>query len=285
MLTKAILPSISERREEYLSRRRQLRAQQGLPPPTPEEDARVRAGLCIDGESTGIKTLMDLQADEQDTTPALRQTVFIKFSASCSLAQQPADVSPCFKVFKKKMNTLANPQIHITPPDYMGLVEQVCLAKMEPAARRKYCNWLMRLPTALSTAFTKGNICKSWEMAGIAPLSPLAMLRQSPALRQITKQQTAACEAAMSKLAPCMLEKGQLTEADMQAAVGPVLIFPPPPAHDKSGRKIHKPLEKLSLNRRRAVLPSHPAILTEYSGVAAKPQRAPKVCFGGVFLM
>eukprot|EP00048_Salpingoeca_helianthica_P001844 m.52093 g.52093 ORF g.52093 m.52093 type:complete len:650 (-) comp11757_c0_seq1:45-1994(-) len=276
ILLDVILPTTAQRRKEYLARRHELAKMQKLPLPTAEEDEKVRAALCFDGESMFLNCAMDEIAKTVGRHEALRHTEYIKFSASCSLAQQPADVSACFKALKKKMDTLTGCDAGIAVPDYLGVLERVYLAPLEPSTRKIFIDWLRRLPTALSTAFVKTNICNGWAATGFYPFVPKTIMAQSPAFASLTRAQGEACMAAIEKLSSHVLEKGQLTDAEMQEAVGPALVFPAAETHTKSGKKIRTPLEKLSFPRRRAMLLSHSKVVEEHRKRAERHSPAGK---------
>ena len=147
----------------------------------------------------------------------------------------------------------------------MPAVERL-LKDMPSASRAVYLRWISLLPTAIDASFTKDHIMRGWLDTGLAPVDVPKILDMNPSWKFLTVAQRAACVAAAHKLASPMLEKGQLTDAELQAAVGAALVFPVRDVYNAAGRKVRKELHEMTIPRRRAVILTNRYILQERSG-------------------
>lgn len=279
MLTEVVIPQIVAARAEYIRERGLDR--QGVQGDGPDAAgpsaaaAAVMAGLTFDGEALFLNNVVDLVEELGKDTPGLEHIVMMKHPAACSLAQQPLDVSNCFKKAKALLNKLLGKHPDGRQPPYRAEVEQL-LRSIKGDSRLVIVRWLSLLPEVLSGAFTMDLVLAGWELSGLSPTDPAAILRMCRAYSKLDDQAAAACVAAMSKLAPRMLENGQLTDEEIQAAVGPTLQLQGRAADDNSGRNVRLAVHQKVLNRRRALLVSHQKIIKDprVRGRASKQVRA-----------
>ena len=227
------------------------------------EDRAVEADDCapliisFDGEQQYLNAMLESYTTLIADDPTLGETILLKYAASCSKTQQPADVAPVFMVQKtiaqKKVCSLA-PDVD---PPYMGRVEML-LKSMKSASRKTYLDFIRHVEDFLETSFPSYNIRQGWRVAGIWPHENRHILGRCPTFQQLDEAQREAILASISKLAPRMLANGQLTDVEIQAAVGAAVdldgLLPVVEDDDPDARKSKKPLHQLVINRRRALL-------------------------------
>lgn len=94
----------------------------------------------------------------------------------------------------------------------------------------------------------------------------------SPAF-DITEEAGRACRSAIVKLAPSMIQNGQLTDEEIQTAVGNELLFPVKETRNKKGKKTRLAVEEMAFNRRHALILSSPKILAEFKSTPSTKKR------------
>ena len=233
-----------------------------------------RIVISLDGERTGLEAAMETAAAVLEEE-GMRDVELLKFSAACSKTQQPCDVSPVFRVLKQIYKARSFEK-SAEEPAFMELVRQV-LKPMDTKARALYSEALAALPELLLSAFSSRNIRQGWEIAGIYPFSAQTILKQSPADEDLTAAQEEALLRAVSKAAQHIHESGQVTDAQLQEAVGAAVEFPlrNPPVEEGLKRKPRrvKELHEYVVGRRRALLLSHPSIARAKSTLQAIAER------------
>ena len=103
-----------------------------------------------------------------------------------------------------------------------GIIEPIKPASARDVFRR----FLMCASELLEDAFCPHNVYPGWQKSGLYPLDASKMLLQCPALPALS---VAACKqvlAAVPKLAEIVLKSGQVTDAQVQEAVGESIVFP-----------------------------------------------------------
>lgn len=266
ILLEAFVPAALAAREEYL--RQSGNDASATPTNGPDEfttaDAQEKPKIIwsFDGEAMFLNAAMEIMADKDGDHPELRQFELMKFCAACSMCQQPADVCPCFMVFKKYARLWLALDDEDRRPPYMARVEKL-LEPIPQASRRLFLRYAAALPELVSSAFTDHNVNEGWEKSGLEPLEPKIMLGQCPAWKGITEAQGDAMLAAIPKLAKRVSVAGELTDKEIQEAVGTVFRFGNGESRPETGKKRRKELHEMTIPRRRAVWLTHPKIMAE----------------------
>jgi len=243
-------------------------------------EPQAKCVFTIDGEHEQLQAFMDLFMEEFDGIPDADLFELVKFAAACSKTQQPADVSPCFFVLKQLVERLAVSEESLVPERYMPAVIKA-LKPLPLSEFTKYKNFMSHFLVLISTAFTRKNIRKGWENTGLYPLDTLQILSKCTSFKEYTDEQVQAMVVAIKSLTKKVAENGELTDADINAAMKGKVKFIAlgrdtleKTETDKSNKK---PLHLLTLNRRRALLLSHPKIRAQRSPPAAAPGAAQPV--------
>lgn len=272
-LLHAVIPAAEAHRDKELTLLEDLNDAPSASGPAPAGVAAASPKHAIligmDGERNGLQSAMEVMVDLYDELPDQRKSIgLLKWSAACSKTQQPLDVGPLFRVSKQLKSKYEHEKVQRA--HHYSVHVRKCLAPLDPKSRNLYCNFLDMLPQIISQAFTEHNIRQGWEVAGIWPFNATKMLGQCPTLRKLKPAQVNAFLAAIPKLAVHIKHFGQLTDAQLQAAVGTAFTFETPNEVDLSGRKHRrKALHEMVINRRRALLISHPTILRARAAVEA----------------
>lgn len=176
--------------------------------------------LYIDGEYDQMRIMMEVIVEYALDQGGRKDFPLLKLSAACSKTQQPADVSPCFWVLKKVFDEVKDSlQLIAYRERYMDKVDEV-LQVLDANAREQFTNFLAYLPAVLSKAFTKSNVMLGWTKSGLFPFDVKGVLMQCTSYHLYEPREIKPIVAAVHKLVPVVLEKGQLTDAEIHAAVG-----------------------------------------------------------------
>lgn len=191
---------------------------------------------------------------EIDRRPELKGWILIKLAAACSKTQQPCDVSPIFMALKTLAKSHLRTKFEGGDMTQAHWLETVLLANIPAPSRKTFCNFLLQAPSLVGNALKPGNIEQGWRDSGLWPFDIPTLLAQCPRLELLTKPQTAALVAAVGPLSVLMREQGQLTEAQLQAAVGDTLSLDNLCATYRDPPVAGTPLHHMALNRRRALI-------------------------------
>lgn len=232
-----------------------------------------KIGISFDGESSFLQAAMGLLTGAETKDAVLADFVLFKWPASCSKTQQPLDISPCFMSFKQKMDQYM--AAGTLPPylPYMAGVESL-LACVPSDSRTVFLRVISLLERAISAAFTIGNIAKGWEISGLVEPNVQKIMTMNLLGSTISDELMAAFNAAAVKLAPRMLANGDLTDEEMQEAMGTAIEFPKANLLNDKGRKTRKATHEKVIAHRRAVIVSSPRILQQYAGQPVQEEHA-----------
>ena len=267
LFTDVVLRGAMEKREEYLVRLRLEERGQARPSASvagPAEE--VHACISFDGEAQFLAAAMGHFVDDSSRArpdSLLSKVVCVKFSAACSKTLQPADVSPAFMAIKQKLASLITEHPDGTSHMYMPRVRDI-LKIIGNSSAFLFARWISLMEEALSDAFTATNIMQGWTINGRVPLDNAKLLAMCYGSGDLSDKQMAACQAAITKLAPAILENGQVTDCQIQDAVGGALQFDTRDVFDERGRKVRKELHEMAVQRRRTVILTATKIINEY---------------------
>lgn len=150
----------------------------------------------------------------------------------------------CLKMLAKKK--IATSALHVDP-SFMPYVEML-LRPMKSASRTTYLDFFRHAEDFLEKSFLSSNIRQGWGIAGIWPHVNSLILERCPTFQQLDEAQREAILASISKLAPRMLANGQLTDSEIQAAVGATVdlegLLPAVEDDDPAARKSKKALHQ-----------------------------------------
>ena len=220
--------------------------------------------FMIDGEASCLEAAMTVLAEAIQENESMKTLHLVKLAASCSKSQQPCDVSPIYRSLKALLRHWREMKKEVPRPAYMEIID-VLLAPIAKASRDVFTKFFNLLGELLREALNEHNILKGWRIAGLAPFSHEKILRQNPTSEGWSQEQMDAYLTAIAKLAPRVAAVGQLTDAEIAAAVGEefATLDPLSPEEDTQGkrRRRRKHLHEMAVNRRRALLVSHATIL------------------------
>lgn len=237
--------------------------------------------LTFDGEKTFLDAGMRFASTRTDLA---NQLYMIKHPAACSAFQQPLDVSPCFKKLKAALAKELAADDGVREQPFNRKVE-VQLDLVPAASRRIFLRWLSLMPDLISNCMTMGDVKKGWEKSGLCPYDMMKILSVCTAWAELTEEDRIACIVAVNRLAPRVLENGEVTDKETKAVLGEVADVS---ALDNAKYEIKdsKPcVDNYVLNRRRSLIVSHPKVMArEFARQAAAkaPSPAAKVRFVNV---
>jgi hypothetical protein len=220
--------------------------------------------LTLDGEYNVIDNMMLALDKDKKTNSSPSWFIVMKHPAACSMSQQPLDVSPCFRKLKNVWPKMMAAKPAGMRQRYMDKVYEV-IKPMCKGSRVVYARWLSLLPNLISEAFCRGFVQQGWEVSGLYPLDLVQIISMCTAHTAMDHEEEAACVAACKMLADVMLEKGQVTDAQIDSALGKhARKLTARPADDVSMKSIRLAVHKKALNHRRTVIISHEKVLEEY---------------------
>lgn len=259
-----ILPAAIAKREALVRAHLNPCWESTKPPPTQQqvldEIKRHRIVLTVDGEYQHLKNLVDYFIAH----PEDEGIDVIKFSAACSKTQQPADVSPCFRVLKQRVS-----MSHLHPPETMPLyyqyLQSTALAKIPAASRKTFLDFFKHSKDIIDAAFTPHNIHCGFSVAGLCPLNTPKMMSQCTTFQSLTKKEVDAAIAGAESLVPLVHEHGQLREQDIDALAGGLLKSARERTLSalltKAKGKTTKVVELRPVNHRRALIVNHARVM------------------------
>lgn len=260
-IKQAILPAIIEERRLVVADMENInqlmRANGENPGPV---DSKPRVVLTFDGEQRYLRAILDILVDNPLPQFKDQGIELLKFAASASCTQQPADVSPCFMLLKRMINEGKEG----VPAEYSQVLRTKILKDLEPASAKVYAKFLEQLPNYASAAFTAHNISKGWEIAGLHPFNASQIMRRAASWKDVNPISARRIMDAIPKLAKAAAYKGELTEQAMQEAVGTGLDLAQW-LYGQLGHEVHriKPVDERVLNQRRALWLNHANITQE----------------------
>lgn len=268
LVNKLLVPSLLEQRKRVVMRRRTGEPwEDGSAPTTEPTDAELQAErvmICFDGEQKGLEALLKVFVEEIGARPELKGFILVKLAAACSSRQQPCDVSPIFMVLKRFACSGHSPTLQPSSAALEKFLRTEMLAEVPKASRDTFVNFLLHASSYIKHAFTEHNIQEGWKISGLFPYVVTTILNQCPLSATLSQVQSAAVIDAIDKLGEKMRLNGQLTDKDMQDAVGDALNLEELiKAHDAEASS-SRPLEQLALNRRRAIILTHDKIVESY---------------------
>jgi len=136
--------------------------------------------------------------------------------------------------------------------------------------KKTYMNFIKSLPELLETAFNTHNIRKGWATAGIFPVNSVKVLGQCPRFKTLTAAQRAKIFAALPSLSKLVSEHGQLTDQQIQEAVGSAVNLEELAAVNTGRKPSGKPVHTLTLNRRRALIVNHEQVAAQIEEAEAR---------------
>jgi hypothetical protein len=245
-----------------------------------EAMARAAAAECmlclsLDGEQAMLVLIGDLLVEIKKDHPELDWLLVMKHPAACSMSLQPLDVSPCFKVSKQVWPKLMIKYPQGVREQYMAEVDKL-LAVLQKPSRLVFARWLSLLPQLVSQSFTISNVRDGWRISGLHEFDLLQMLSMCTVFSGLSDEEQLACVQAILKLSPYMLKNGQVTDAEIRKELGGAVWVAARPEGDESGRNIRLSVDQMALNRRRALIISHEAMLAAHNTTKGRRQAARK---------
>jgi hypothetical protein len=291
MMLEVVIPIINDMREGIVCLAAARAAGTPLghagPPATAAALAAERVVLLLDGEYITLTECLTIFLEEIDAHPELAGWVLLKLAAACSKTQQPCDVSPLFMALK----ALTKGRLGVTceggDMNQVHWLEEVLLARIPSASRATFVNFLRQAPSLVARALDARNIAQGWQDSGVCPLDIPKVLAQCPRFDGFSHRQSKALVAAVTPLTALMRARGQLTDEQMQEAVGDALSLADEAVVEGYYAPSSAPLHHLTMNRRRAVILTTVAdALEERSGSSSEDDPEPAFddeCEWGVF--
>jgi hypothetical protein len=279
-ISDVIVPAAKAEREEVVQQQAQRAQLLKETPPDPSLPPRVV--LSFDGERSHLDANLEFfQVDDADLPDDAKRAGFelLKFAASASNTQQPCDAGPCFKTFKRDFRESKHAKARA---EYSDILPPL-FKDMDKGSRETFIDFLEYLPQYLDDAFQARNVLLGWENTGLCPFDPEKIMSRCTTWELLTKPQADAVLAAVEKLKPCAVARGEVTDQEMQDAVGGVLNLAAwLDTHAGRHIKVGKPLEEQAINRRRAVWVNNKEFLARWKAdlaakAAAKAKKAAPV--------
>ena len=234
------------------------------------EESLPPAIISFDGEHKFLHAMECVFVHSISDNKDLKGITLIKFAAACSKSQQPCDVSPCFLVLKV---VIRRRYVSDVCTDFARRMQDICaslMAGLPSKVQKTYMNFIQSLPELLETAFSTHNIHKGWATAGIFPVNPSTVLGQCPRFKTLTRAQRAKIFASLPSLTALVKEHGQLTDQQIQDAVGSAVNLEELAAVNTDRKPGSKPVHTLTFNRRRALIINHEQVAAQIEEAEAR---------------
>lgn len=219
--------------------------------------SKKRIILTFDGEHEHLQAMLDLLVDNIPQEWIDQNIELLKYAAATSKYQQPSDTGTCYMVTR----ALQRAGSHLPPALWADKVSELLHEKLEAASARTFSDLLGRLPDILSRAFTSPNIKDGWQTAGVYPVDIEKIMFRCTTWKAFSNEQGQAILSAITKLIPKAKLTGEISDAQLQEAVGDAVDFEEwMLTHWEHYSTPKTPLEDLVLNRRRAVWVNHGAV-------------------------
>lgn len=250
-------------------------------PLKPNED--FHAFVTCDGEARQLEAFME---DDIRTLLDTENIILAKIPASCSGISQPSDVSDFFKASKKRLEYLprslrdnsvvkARPNMTVEEEDELeqqigeypdaDIVEQLDQILKETSftsdKKGKIIDALQRIAWVIRTTLTLDMVRQGYQRVGWVP-KPSLRKAMGKCTKALSTEEYNNLEEHWQELASCYIQKGELTETDMDK-VGIV--------GGTTGRN-KKPKNDRPLHQQRAVMINHPFCVTKYLEYKARKE-------------
>ena len=219
---------------------------------------RPRIIHTFDGELDFLNAAIDVFIDNPPPALANQGIELGKFPASSSKTNQPCDVAKSYLIMKG----LANRNLGLSPAAFVIALPEI-LKDFDRASYKTYSNFLGQLPDYISRAFTSVIIKEGWKAAGLFPLDLGIIMGRCTTWRVMSASQGAAIMAAFPGLIELARQQGELSDQDLQNAVGESIDFDAwMLKHGLQSVRQNSVGPTTVLNHRRAVWINHHSITT-----------------------
>ena len=138
------------------------------------------------------------------------------------------------------------------------------LKGLKPASLATFSRFLGILPEVLSSAFRITHVKRGWEGAGLWAFDKVRIMQGCSTFSSLSGVQGGAVMAAIPALIEIAAKHSQVSDDEMQTAVGPSIDLAAwSKAHGGSAKEGSKPLEDQAINRRRAVWLNHAGVIRQ----------------------
>lgn len=200
--------------------------------------------------------------------------LFFKYSAACSMVQSPNDQgrmhSILHRLFKSKFDyfSLIN-DASLPRGKAWDVVRQYCLSKLPGPSFSTFWQCCQSAEIFINKAFTQANVVSAFRASGIFPFSPERILSHCPFFVNLNHGDAKFILDLVIPLSQYVSQHGMVHEAEFER------VFEHKQHLDNcpSRRLTQKPLNGLTTNRQRALIPFHDAYV---SSIASREQQQRK---------
>ena len=154
-----------------------------------------------------------------DSPSPLVNVNFIKLPAACSKTLQPADNAPGFRIEKELVRRTLQ-QKPLGTCDYDTFLETKVFKGILSGSRKTFVQFLRHAPAYLSKAFQHDHVLSGFQNPGIFPFDVERMLSRCTSWGTLSAEQQRAAITAVGRGTEVVAERGQVSDAVMQALVG-----------------------------------------------------------------
>lgn len=220
-IKEVIGPASLSAREAVMTRDADIAAMMQPDPSKRSAPLRPRIIHTFDGELDFLNAAIDVFIDNPPPSLANQGIELGKFPASSSKTNQPCDVAKSYLLMKGLAN---RGNLGLSPAAFVIALPEI-LKDFDGASYKTYSNFLAQLPDYISQSFTSITIKKGWKAAGLFPLDLGIIMGRCTTWRVMSASQGAAIMAAFPGLIELARQQGELSDQDLQNAVGESIDF------------------------------------------------------------
>jgi hypothetical protein len=213
----------------------------------------TRTCLCMDGDAPQTQAFLD---GNLGLVCSAQNIEYLKFAAGCSGHESPLDLAKSHQLMRQTLHGHQYDYETDPMPSFaMKQFIQHVLNKspIAPASRHTFRKFLTHLETILDKTFNAKDLQHGWQLAGFCPPSYPTILSLCSAWGELGATQAQGIFSAIPPLVEIVRLRGELTDTEIQDAVGDAFDFGPPTVN---------PLG--AVNRRRSLWGNNEGFLAAY---------------------
>jgi len=214
----------------------------------------LRSVVCMDGDGAQTQAFMDGKLGEVCSGLNVE---YLKLSASCSGHESALDLSKSHQLMRQAIHSPHyDYDIDPIPSFAMTLFIKDVLNKsgIASASLLSFRKFFIHVEALMDRTFNVVDLQHGWQLAGVSPLSCSTILSHCPGWQTLRTSEANRVLAAIPSLTELVRLKGELTDVEIQAAIGGAVDFGPP---------VIKPFG--AVNRRRCVWGNNKGFVVAYA--------------------
>lgn len=187
----------------------------------------LRTVMCMDGDGPQTQAFMDLKLG---TYCSEYNIEYLKLAAACSGHESPLDLAKSHQLMRAAIhNPRYNYKMDPIPSFAMTVFIDDVLSKsgIAAASLRTFRKFFLHMESIMDKTFNEVDLQHGWQLAGLCPLSCSTILSHCPLWNSLSNSNAELVLDAIPPLAETVRLKGELTDSEIQAAVGDAVDLGP----------------------------------------------------------